>query len=67
MIQYMINGEEYTTRYKLAGKYNLSKHGGVVQEILSIPGLVVVQDRNQYYFLKSEIEPLFEERLNRRK
>jgi hypothetical protein len=57
-IQYIIDGQEYTTRHQLAEKYKLSKCGGILQQVLEETDKV--KHLNQYYFLKSEVEETIE-------
>ena len=66
MIQHIYNNQEYITRYRLAEKYHLSKTGGVVQRVLAKDGLTILQERNQFYYLKNEIEALLEAELNKK-
>lgn len=65
MIQYIKDGEKYTTRYRLAEKYSLSKNGGLLQKVLADESLTMIQDRNQFYFLKAEVEAIIESQLKK--
>ena len=66
MITHTYNGDEYTTRYRLAEKYGINKTGGVLQRTLAKENLTIIQERNQFYYLKSEIEPLLEAEMNKK-
>lgn len=66
-IQYLINGQEYTTRHLLAEKYHLSKCGGILQQVLEEMESERVQHLNQHYFLKAQVEAIMESRLQAKK
>ena len=66
MIHHIHNDQEYTTRYRLAEKYNISKTGGVLQRVLAKDGLTILQERNQFYYLNDEIEAILEAEMNKK-
>lgn len=66
MIHHIYNNQEYTTRYRLAEKYSISKTGGVLQQVLAKEGLSMIQERNQFYYLKEEIEAILEIEMNKK-
>ena len=64
MIQHFKDGKEYTTRHKLSVKYKIPKRGGLLQNILEDIDLTRIQELNQFYFLKNEVELILEKAIN---
>lgn len=69
MIQYFSNGIEYTTRAKLADRYELSLKGGVLQDVLADEKLLanVIVERNQFYYVKDETELTLEKAIEKKR
>lgn len=63
MLQFIYEGEEYTTRYRLEQKYNITHKK--LQVLLQRSELTILKDLNKFYFLKSEVEGLVEASLKK--
>lgn len=61
MIQYILNGDEYTTRTRLQVKYDIAHTN--LQKLLQTKPIQKATDGNKFYFLKHEAEMLVEEYL----
>ena len=58
MIQFYYNGDEYTTRARLEGKYKLPHT--TLQAILESRRLKRIEEGNKFYFLKAQVEQTIE-------
>lgn len=61
MIQFIFNGDEYTTRTRLQAKYDIAHTN--LQKLLQTKPIQKTTDGNKFYFLKHEVETLVEEYL----
>ena len=61
MIQYIFNGDEYTTRTRLQVKYDIAHTN--LQKLLQTKSIQKIKDGNKFYFFKHEAEMHVEEYL----